>query len=63
MFTETSAKHLLSIFSPSLPATSSKVYHISRNLWFKMENRTVKNISAPAAVIDDKIYIVGGSGV
>lgn len=25
-----------------------------------METRTVKNVCAPAAVIDDKIYIVGG---
>ena len=63
MYIDACAKHLHTIYSPSLPATSSKVYHISRNLWFKMENRTVKNISAPAAVIDDKIYIVGGSGV
>lgn len=37
-----------------------KVYHIARNMWSKMENRTVKNVSAPAAVIDEKIYIIGG---
>lgn len=28
-----------------------------------METRTVKNVCAPAAVIDDKIYIVGGKEV
>ncbi len=37
-----------------------KVYHISRNLWSRLETRTVKNVCAPAAVIEDKIYIVGG---
>uniref|UniRef100_A0A8C7X762 Kelch-like family member 38a n=1 Tax=Oryzias sinensis TaxID=183150 RepID=A0A8C7X762_9TELE len=36
------------------------VYHISRNLWSKLETRTVKNVCAPAAVIEEKIYIVGG---
>uniref|UniRef100_A0A671PWL7 Kelch-like family member 38b n=1 Tax=Sinocyclocheilus anshuiensis TaxID=1608454 RepID=A0A671PWL7_9TELE len=36
------------------------MYHIGRNLWCRMETRTVKNVCAPAAVIDDKIYIVGG---
>lgn len=36
------------------------MYHIGRNLWYRMETRTVKNVCAPAAVIDDKIYIVGG---
>lgn len=25
-----------------------------------METRTVKNVCAPAAVIEDKIYIIGG---
>uniref|UniRef100_A0A673K6H4 Kelch-like family member 38b n=1 Tax=Sinocyclocheilus rhinocerous TaxID=307959 RepID=A0A673K6H4_9TELE len=34
------------------------MYHIGRNLWCRMETRTVKNVCAPAAVIDDKIYIV-----
>lgn len=29
-------------------------------MWSKMENRTIKNVSAPAAVIDEKIYIIGG---
>lgn len=38
-----------------------KVYHIARNMWCKMENRMVKNVSAPAAIIDDKIYIIGGT--
>lgn len=38
----------------------TKVYHISRNLWSRLETRTVKNVCAPAAVIEDKIYIVGG---
>lgn len=37
-----------------------KVYHISRNHWSRLETRTVKNVCAPAAVIEDKIYIVGG---
>lgn len=37
-----------------------QVYHISRNLWSRLETRTVKNVCAPAAVIDDKIYIIGG---
>lgn len=37
-----------------------QVYHISRNLWSKLETRTVKNVCAPAAVIEEKIYIVGG---
>lgn len=36
------------------------MYHISRNLWSRLETRTVKNVCAPAAVIEDKIYIVGG---
>ena len=37
-----------------------QVYHISRDLWSSLETRTVKNVCAPAAVIEDKIYIVGG---
>ncbi|KAJ0047450.1 hypothetical protein NL108_000147, partial [Boleophthalmus pectinirostris] len=41
------------------PVRLIQVYHIARNMWSKMENRTVKNVSAPAAVIDDKIYIIG----
>lgn len=36
------------------------MYHIGRNMWSKMENRTVKNVSAPAVVMDEKIYIIGG---
>lgn len=40
---------------------SAQVYHIGRNLWCKMENRTVKNVCAPASVIDGKIYIIGGA--
>ncbi|XP_035986248.1 kelch-like protein 38 [Fundulus heteroclitus] len=42
------------------PARLIQVYHIGRNMWSKMENRTVKNVSAPAVVLDEKIYIVGG---
>lgn len=41
-------------------AVCQQVYHISRNLWSRLETRTVKNVCAPAAVIEDKIYIVGG---
>ncbi|MBN3315324.1 KLH38 protein, partial [Atractosteus spatula] len=36
------------------------VYHISRNMWSRLETRMVKNVCAPAAVIEDKIYIIGG---
>ncbi|KAJ0054974.1 hypothetical protein NL108_008689 [Boleophthalmus pectinirostris] len=42
------------------PVRLIQVYHISRNLWCRLETRTVKNVCAPAAVIEDKIYIVGG---
>ncbi|XP_053699543.1 kelch-like protein 38 [Synchiropus splendidus] len=42
------------------PVRIIQVYHIARNIWSKMENRTVKNVSAPAVVMDDKIYIIGG---
>ncbi|XP_057690458.1 kelch-like protein 38 [Corythoichthys intestinalis] len=42
------------------PVRLTQVYHIARNMWCKMENRTVKNVSAPAVVMDEKIYIVGG---
>ncbi|KAM6909801.1 kelch-like protein 38 [Xenentodon cancila] len=42
------------------PVRLIQVYHIGRNLWSKMENRTVKNVSAPAVVLDEKIYIIGG---
>ncbi|XP_058502795.1 kelch-like protein 38 [Solea solea] len=42
------------------PVRAIQVYHIARNMWCKMENRTVKNVSAPAAVMGDKIYIIGG---
>lgn len=42
------------------PLPFVQVYHIARNMWSKMENRSVKNVSAPAAIIDDKIYIIGG---
>lgn len=37
-----------------------QVYHIARNLWSRLETRTVKNVCAPAAVIEDKIFIIGG---
>lgn len=43
------------------PVCPLQVYHILRNMWCKLENRMVKNVSAPAAVIDDKIYIIGGT--
>uniref|UniRef100_A0A3Q3R955 BTB domain-containing protein n=2 Tax=Monopterus albus TaxID=43700 RepID=A0A3Q3R955_MONAL len=42
------------------PVRIIQVYHITRNMWSKMENRTVKNVSAPAVIMDDKIYIIGG---
>ncbi|GCC23783.1 hypothetical protein chiPu_0002181 [Chiloscyllium punctatum] len=37
-----------------------QVYNVSRNMWFRMETRMVKNICAPAAVIGDRIIIIGG---
>eukprot|EP00079_Xenopus_tropicalis_P016337 XP_004915109.1 PREDICTED: kelch-like protein 38 [Xenopus tropicalis] len=42
------------------PVRLIQVYHISRNMWFRMETRMVKNVCAPAVVIGDKIIIVGG---
>lgn len=39
-----------------------QVYHVSRNTWFRMETRVVKNVCAPAVVIGDQIIIVGGKG-
>ncbi|XP_037985339.1 kelch-like protein 38 isoform X2 [Motacilla alba alba] len=39
---------------------ASAVYHVSRNTWFRMETRVVKNVCAPAVVIGDQIIIVGG---
>uniref|UniRef100_A0A8C7XCQ7 Kelch-like family member 38b n=1 Tax=Oryzias sinensis TaxID=183150 RepID=A0A8C7XCQ7_9TELE len=42
------------------PVRLIQVYHIGRNMWSKMENRTVKNVSAPAVVLKELIYIVGG---
>lgn len=39
-----------------------QVYHVSRNMWFRMETRVVKNVCAPAVVIGDQIIIVGGKG-
>ncbi|XP_048881055.1 kelch-like protein 38 [Brienomyrus brachyistius] len=42
------------------PVRLIQVYHIGRNLWSRLETRTVKNVCAPAAVIEDKIYIIGG---
>lgn len=38
----------------------SQVYHISRNTWFKMETRMIKNVCAPAVVLGERIVIVGG---
>ncbi|XP_063054161.1 kelch-like protein 38 [Engraulis encrasicolus] len=42
------------------PVRMIQVYHMVRNLWCKIDTRMVKNVCAPAAVIDNKIYIVGG---
>ncbi|XP_028986368.1 kelch-like protein 38 [Betta splendens] len=42
------------------PVRIIQVHHVTRNMWWKMENRTVKNACAPAAVVDDTIYIIGG---
>nr|XP_003219460.1 PREDICTED: kelch-like protein 38 [Anolis carolinensis] len=42
------------------PVRLIQVYHVSRNMWFRMETRMVKNVCAPAALIGDRIYIVGG---
>ncbi|KAM9166726.1 kelch-like protein 38 isoform 1-T3 [Pangshura tecta] len=42
------------------PVRLIQVYHISRNMWFRMETRMVKNVCAPAVVIGDQIIIVGG---
>ncbi|XP_032916877.1 kelch-like protein 38 isoform X2 [Catharus ustulatus] len=39
---------------------ASAVYHVSRNMWFRMETRVVKNVCAPAVMIGDQIIIVGG---
>lgn len=37
-----------------------QVYHLSRNTWFKMETRMIKNVCAPAVVLGERIVIVGG---
>uniref|UniRef100_A0A8C5MWP9 Kelch like family member 38 n=1 Tax=Leptobrachium leishanense TaxID=445787 RepID=A0A8C5MWP9_9ANUR len=42
------------------PVRLIQVYHISRNMWFRMETRMVKNVCAPAVVIGEKIIIIGG---
>uniref|UniRef100_A0A8C6KSQ7 Kelch like family member 38 n=1 Tax=Nothobranchius furzeri TaxID=105023 RepID=A0A8C6KSQ7_NOTFU len=42
------------------PVRLIQVYHISRNMGSKMENRTVKNVSAPTVVMDERIHIIGG---
>lgn len=52
--------HGLIPFNKSNTVYLLKVYHISRNQWLRMETRTVKNVCAPAALIEDKIYIIGG---
>ncbi|XP_006000865.1 kelch-like protein 38 isoform X2 [Latimeria chalumnae] len=39
---------------------NSTVYNVSRNMWFRMETRMVKNVCAPAVIIGDRIFIVGG---
>ncbi|XP_054620401.1 kelch-like protein 38 [Dunckerocampus dactyliophorus] len=43
-----------------IPVRLIQVYHISHNVWSRLETRTVKNVCGPAAVIEDKVYIVGG---
>ncbi|KAF7246808.1 Kelch-like protein 38 [Varanus komodoensis] len=42
------------------PVRLIQVYHVTRNMWFRMETRMVKNVCAPAVVIGDRIFIVGG---
>ncbi|XP_012887659.1 PREDICTED: kelch-like protein 38 [Dipodomys ordii] len=42
------------------PVRLTQVYHISRNTWFKMETRMIKNVCAPAVVLGQRIVIVGG---
>ncbi|XP_057590164.1 kelch-like protein 38 [Hippopotamus amphibius kiboko] len=42
------------------PVRLIQVYHISRNMWFKMETRMIKNVCAPAVVLGERIVIVGG---
>ncbi|XP_003782409.1 kelch-like protein 38 [Otolemur garnettii] len=42
------------------PVRLIQVYHISRNTWFKMETRMIKNVCAPAVVLGERIVIVGG---
>ncbi|KAG8441618.1 hypothetical protein GDO86_010706 [Hymenochirus boettgeri] len=42
------------------PVRLIQVYHVARNMWFRMETRMVKNVCAPAVVIGDKIIIIGG---
>nr|XP_055170154.1 kelch-like protein 38 isoform X2 [Nyctereutes procyonoides] len=41
------------------PVRLIQVYHISRNTWFKMETRMIKNVCAPAVVLGERIVIVG----
>ncbi|XP_062847082.1 kelch-like protein 38 isoform X2 [Trichomycterus rosablanca] len=45
------------------PVRMIQVYHIGRNHWCVMENRMVKNVCAPASVIDGKIYIIGARSI
>ncbi|XP_004838049.1 kelch-like protein 38 [Heterocephalus glaber] len=42
------------------PVRLIQVYHLSRNSWFKMETRMVKNVCGPAALLGERIVIVGG---
>ncbi|XP_004607816.2 kelch-like protein 38 [Sorex araneus] len=42
------------------PVRLIQVYHLSRNTWFKMETRMIKNVCAPAVVLGERIVIVGG---
>ncbi|XP_040586491.1 kelch-like protein 38 isoform X2 [Mesocricetus auratus] len=45
------------------PVRLVQVYHISRNTWFKMETRMIKNVCAPAVVLGERIVIVGGQQI
>ncbi|XP_073446386.1 kelch-like protein 38 [Dendrobates tinctorius] len=42
------------------PVRLIQVYHVFRNMWFRMETRMVKNVCAPAVVVGEKIIIIGG---
>ncbi|XP_078449578.1 kelch-like protein 38 isoform X1 [Lampetra planeri] len=42
------------------PARIIQIYNTECDAWFRLETRMVKNISAPAVVVDDKIIVIGG---